>query len=76
MLAAAATKIAALTAVAALAVAAPAFAAHKGHHVAAASFGNATHYVTSLDTDVESGTMHKVPCARGHQPGATCYLAR
>lgn len=76
MLAAAATKIAALTAVAALAAAAPALAAHQSHHAPAASFGTATSYVTSLDTDIEGGTMQQVACAAGAQPGASCYLAR
>ena len=78
MLAAAATtKIAALTVVAALAVAAPAVASLKGgHHAPAPTFGAAAHYVTSLDTDVESGTMKQVHCAAGAQPGARCYVAR
>lgn len=76
MITAAALKIAALTAVAALAVAAPAFASRSSHDTSGASFGTAAHYVTNLDHDIEGGTMQQIPCAQGAQPGATCYLAR
>ena len=76
MFAAAATKIAALTAIATLAVAAPAVASLKPHHGPAPTFGSAANYVTSIDRDVESGTMKQVACAPGAQPGARCYVAR